>query len=175
MVSRPGVRPGVLTGTRAFRPYGFPCEAAASWLHGALQSVSWLRAPEPAGLALNTLSSVFDVTRWTCGTERDARDERPRQHPRAAVEGQGPLGRLRCRRSPLYGHLECDFVTSKLKGDSQARRGGGSGAGQVVGGTDSQSEPELHLSTPHFSIPDAPLGESLLFTLGSGSQCVMRA
>lgn len=118
-----------------------------------------------------------DVTGQSWGTELDTGAKRPRQHPWAAAGGERPLGRQRCRRSPLYGHFEREFVTIKLKRSVQARAGGGRGVGQGVGRTDSQPEPELRLSAPNFSIPDALLssGTRRLSTLGSGSRRLRRA
>lgn len=77
--------------------------------------------------------------------------------------------------SPCMGILSESLSPPSWTGNSQAGGGGERGAGQVVRGTDSQLEPELHLSAPNFSVPDAFLRDSFVFTLGSGSQRLMRA
>lgn len=69
------------------------------------------------------------------------------------------------QKNPLYGDFEWEFDIIKLEREHPEERGRKWEAGQVVGGTDSQSEPELHLSAPNFSIPDALLGEFFCFFL----------
>lgn len=62
--------------------------------------------------------------------------------------------------SPCVGILSESLSPPSWTGNSQAGGGGGRGAGQVVRRDDSQLEPELHLSAPNFSVPDALLGDS---------------
>lgn len=93
--------------------------------------MSWPRAPELEGATLNVGKPCL---LWETMTSPDALGGesympgggRLRQHPCTDAGGEGPLGRLRCRRTPCMGISSGSLTLSSWKGNIQ-KKGGGSG------------------------------------------------